>query len=373
VAGVAFLNSVRLRTAYGSSGVQPGATQALQTYSATTVSLNSDQPALVASQLGNPDLKPELTSEFEAGLDIDAWENRIRFEATYYSKLTSDALVNVNIAPSAGAAVGSVPKNLGKVKNAGFEASLTMQLMDRSSLYWDVTLSGSHNANKVISLGKDDAGNPIPTIGTGTRTQPGYALNSFFALAYNYSDINGDGLISAREVTVNGLDTIYVGQAFAPNQAAVQTGIDLMNRTVRINASFDHRGGHMLFNNTRNFLCVQTTTCIEKSNTIAPLWQQARTVAANYTAVRTSLGFFEKGDFWRFRELSVTADVPERFAAKYARARNLSITLGARNLKVWSNYTAEDPEANYAQGDTPTNLLTTGPRRYYTMRINAQF
>jgi TonB-linked SusC/RagA family outer membrane protein len=366
------INSVRLRGAFGSSGVQPGATQALETLNSTTVSLVSDQPALIADQIGNVKLKPELTTEYEAGLDIDAWQNRVRMEATYYSKLTSDAIVNVNIATSAGAGTGSVPKNLGKVKNAGFEASLTTQILDRRNFAWDVTVSGSHNDNKVISLGLDDQGKPIPTIGTTTRTQAGYALNSFFLVDYNYADINNDGLISAREITVNGLDTVYVGQAFAPNQAAVISGIELLDRQVRINASFDHRGGHMILNNTRQFLCTQTNTCIEKSNPSTELELQARNVAANYPTIRSSIGYYEKGDFWRFRELALTADVPQRYV-KYVWSRNLSVTLGARNLKVWSKYTAEDPEANYSQGDTPSTLLTTGPRRYYTVRVNAQF
>jgi len=55
------------------------------------------------------------------------------------------------------------------------------------------------------------------------------------------------------------------------------------------------------------------------------------------------------------------------------RAENVSFSLGARNLKVWSKYTAEDPEANYSTGDAPATLLTTGPRRYYTARLNVQF
>jgi TonB-linked SusC/RagA family outer membrane protein len=369
------VNSLRLRSAYGSSGVQPGATSSLRTLGATTVSLFTDQAALQASAIGNPNLKPELTTEFEAGFDLDAWSNRIRFEGTFYNKLTSDALVNQSIAASSGAAVTSVLRNLGEVRNTGIEGSVTVQVLDMPEIGWDVTLAGSQNNNKVVSLGLDDAGKPIPTIGTTTRVMAGYPLNSFFVIGYQYADANGDGIIAPTEVTLDPLtDTTYVGQAFAPRQATIATGVDILKRKVRINASFDHRGGHKLFNNTLGFLCAQTTTCFARSSLDAPLWEQARAVAAvAITPVRTNFGYYEKGDFWRFRELSVTADVPQKYTQKYLRVESMNVSLGARNLKVWSDFTGDDPEANYGTGDVPSILLTTAPRQYYTARINIQF
>jgi TonB-linked SusC/RagA family outer membrane protein len=370
---IPMLNSLRLRTAYGSSGVQPGATSALKTFNPTTVSLVSDQPALLAAAIGNPKLRPELTTEFEAGFDADGWDRRARFEFTWYKKNTTDALVNQNIATSAGLSANSVLKNLGEVQNVGFEAVLNLQVLDMEAVGLDLTLAGSHNENKVITLGKDDAGNPIPTIGTTQRTMAGYPLNSLWLVPYTYADANADGLISVNEVTIGVGDTDYIGSPFAPNQLSVITGVDLLKKKLRINAQFDHRGGHMILNNTRGFLCVQTQTCFEKSSLDAPLYQQARTVAANYTTVRTMHGFYEKGDFWRFRELSATYEFPEDIARRYMRSENVSISLGARNLKVWSKYTAEDPEANYGTGDVPQTLLTTGPRRYFTARLNVQF
>jgi TonB-linked SusC/RagA family outer membrane protein len=370
---IPYLDALRLRTAYGSSGVQPGATAALRTFNPTTVSIVSDQPALQASAIGNAKLKPELTTEFEAGFDLEGWYRRARLEFTYYSKMTTDALINQNIATSAGASANSVLKNLGSVKNAGVEALLTTQLLDREQLAWDVTVSASHNVNKLVTLGEDENGNPIPTIGTTTRQMAGYPLNSFWLVPYTYSDANNDGIIAPSEVIVAVGDTAYVGSAFAPDQASVITGVDLLRRRLRINASFDHRGGHTQQVSTFSFLCVQTVTCSEKSDPNSPLWRQARTVAANYTTQRTSIGYYENGRFWRFRELSATIELPQQYVQRYVRAENVSLSLGARNLKVWTKYTGEDPEANYSQGDTPNTLLTTGPRRYYTARINVQF
>jgi len=353
--------------------VQPGATAALRTFTPTTVSLFSDQPALRADDIGDSKLKPELTTEFEAGFDVEGWNRRLRFEATYYSKMTTDALINQNIATSSGASDPNILRNLGSVKNAGVEGLLTLQVLDMVPVALDVTVSASHNDNKLVTLGLDDAGNPIPIIGTTTRQMPGYPLNSFWLVPYTYADANNDGIISPSEVTVQTGDTAYVGSAFAPDNVSVGTGVELWQRRLRISASFDHRGGHTQQVSTFSFLCVQTVTCSEKSDSSSSLWRQARTVAANYTTQCTNIGFYENGRFWRFRELSATIEVPERYSRRYLRAENVSLSLGARNLKVWTKYTGEDPEASYSQDDTPSTLLTTGPRRYYTARINVQF
>ena len=55
------------------------------------------------------------------------------------------------------------------------------------------------------------------------------------------------------------------------------------------------------------------------------------------------------------------------------RATDADLQLGARNLKVWTKYTGQDPEANYSQGDVQQDFLTTAPRKYYTARINLRF
>ena len=53
--------------------------------------------------LGNPDLKPERSRELELGFDASMFDSRLSVEFTYYNKLTKDALVRRNIAPSLGA------------------------------------------------------------------------------------------------------------------------------------------------------------------------------------------------------------------------------------------------------------------------------
>src|SRR4029079_18752970 len=131
-------DQLRFRSAYGASGVQPGATAALITVSSTTVnqpqsaatSLGTDTRGLRGSALANPNLKPELSAEFEGGFEARVLNNRMNIDLTYYSKQTRDALISQNIAPSAGPSSTTVLKSLGSVKNAGIEATIHATLVD---------------------------------------------------------------------------------------------------------------------------------------------------------------------------------------------------------------------------------------------------
>ena len=380
-----YLNSMHLRLAYGASGVQPGATSALRTFQTNTTNIVVDKTGLLANAIGNPALKPETSAEWETGFDSKVFKNRVNIEFTYYSKQTKDALLNLNIAPSSGAAANSILKNLGSVKNAGVELSINSQIIDRRNFAWDLTIGGAHNENKLVSLGKDDAGKDLPRLGTTTRQQPGFPLNAYFAVPYTWSDANGDGLIGINEVVVSNKDTTFMGPSLPRDQLTIQSGFDLLRRKLRINVLLDNKGGGVIFNQY-NFLCVQTATCLAKSNPTAPTWDQARSVAANNgtvynaagqiatsgTKYATNFGYYEDGQFWRLREVSATINLPDALAQR-ARAQNASITLGGRNLHVWTKYTGEDPESNYSQGDVQNTLLTTAPRRYFTARLNLHY
>lgn len=372
------LNSLHLRLAYGASGVQPGATSALRTFQTATTSIVSDVTGLLANDIGNPKLKPETSAEWETGFDARVLSNKVNVEFTYYSKQTKNALLNYTIAPSAGASANNFLKNLGSVKNAGAELQVNAQIVDRRNIGWDVTVGGAHNKNKLVTLGKDDAGNPLPRIGTTTRQQEGYPLNAFFHVPYTWNDDNGDGLISVSEVHVSGTDTIFVGPSLPADQLTIQSGWDLFRRHLRITAAFDNKGGGAIFNQY-NFLCTQTATCEAKSNPKAQLWDQARSVAANNGTVingrkfTSNLGYYENGQFWRFREFAASITLPDRFSHRLLRAQDASLVLGARNLKLWTKYSGEDPESNYTTGDVQTTLLTTAPRRYLTARLNLHY
>jgi hypothetical protein len=99
---------------------------------------------------------------------------------------------------------------------------------------------------------------------------------------------------------------------------------------------------------------------------------QAACVAARSGTPATSYGHYDKADFVRFRELSVTYRVPERYLGA-VRADGASISLGGRNLAIWTGWRGTDPEQNYSTGDTQSNIATSSPRTYYTLRVNLNY
>ena len=369
-----WLDEFRVRASYGAAGVQPGPNDAERTFVVNTTNIAStDVSGLRSNQLGNPNLKPERSAEFETGFDLRMLDSRVSLEATYYSKRTKDALVNQILAPSAGANATSQLTNLASVRNWGYEALINAQLLSRRAIGWDVTINGSHMSNELLSLGRDASGKPIPTIGTGTiRQAEGYPLNSTWTRRYTWGDANNDKIITPNEVVV---DTAfrYLGYSQPRLELSVVNGLDLFNRRLRLVAMVDRKAGYYVQNSEQSFLCQQSTSCPATSTLNPPLWMQARTIAIRDGVPSTPHGFFERPDFWRIREVSATWNIPESLTMRWLKGRSASLNIAARNLAVFTDWTGVDPEQNYSQGDTQATLLTAGPPTYVTARLFLRF
>jgi len=364
-----WLDQLRLRSSYGASGVSPNGTQALQTFAASTVNITgTDTPGLIANALGNPNLKPERSAELEAGFETQMFSNRSHFSFTYYDKKTHDALINVPIAASSGASALSLIQNVGSVQNTGLEADLSATFLDRRQFGWDVQISGSHNSNKVVSLG----GNP--TIGTGaTRDSVGFPISGIFLKPYTFSDANGDGIIAPSEVTVDP-NVRYFGYSVPRDLVSITNGFDLFSRRVRITVLTDYKGGFSLNNSSGSFYCGNFKTCASSNLPTTPLWDQARNVA-NSSAKnpnKTSAGYYENGQYWKLREVSAAYTLPNVFASRI-HARDAQLVFEARNLHTWTKYTGVDPEENYGLGNVQTDFSTTAPRTYFIIRANLHY
>jgi TonB-linked SusC/RagA family outer membrane protein len=384
-----WLNQFRVRSAYGESGVAPGGTVALRTFSAQTATIvagtpggtnAADLPGLVANALGNPDLKPETATEWESGFDGNVFNSRGHFDFTFYTSTSHNGIISEPIAASSGASSLSVLKNLASVHNTGIEATINGTLIDRRALGWDVTLSASHNNNKILDLGVDPStGKKRTNIGTGTsRDSIGLPVNAMFARPFHYSDANNDGIITPNEVTVDTGYT-YMGYTLPRDIISFTNGVDLFNRHLRITTLFDYKGGSMLNNASGSFYETNFATFAATNIKSVGLFQQARAVAASSAKnpTTTDIGYRENGQEWRFREVSAALTLPTTFAQR-VRARDVQLVFSARNIHVWTPYTGVDPEANYVgtannSGDAPSNFSTTAPRTYFTLRANLHY
>jgi hypothetical protein len=365
----AWLDQFRLRAAYGESGVQPGPNDAQRTFISTTVSVDRvDQAGVAFSALGNTNLRPERAAEFESGIDANLLNNRLTVEATYYNKLNTDQLISRVIAPSVGAGARTQRENLASVRNSGFEALVNARLLDRARLGWDMTLNGSTNTNRIVSLG----GVPFPTTGT-LQQRVGYPLNSWFERPYRYTDTNNDRVIVPSEITV---DTGYqfLGYSLPRYELAWTNGFDLVNKRLRLTTLFDYKGGYKIENVTEEFRCSSRSNCQALHDPNAPLAEQARAVAQSALGSNNTYhGYIEDGSFVRWRELALTFNPGEAFARRFLRTRSLSVTASMRNLALWSKYSGIDPEMNYGTADVQNEFQTSPPQRYTTLRVNLGF
>ncbi len=370
-----FVDQLRLRSAYGASGVQPGTIDAVQYFSPSAARTEAgDEPALVFSTLGNRNLKPERSAELELGVDGTFWSSRITTEITYYNKKSSDALISRILPPSIGTGATARLENLGEVRNWGWEALINARLVDREAFGWDVTINGSTNDNELVSLG----GVP-PIVGTTQHQKEGYPLYGWWSRKLlGFEDKNGDGIIryssdpAITEISVT--DTsVFHGYSMPKREIAVTNGFDLWQRRIRVAAMIDYKGGHLVYNNTERIRCASRFNCSGLINPEASLFEQARTVMVREHPSRSVAGFFEKGDFLRFRELSVAFNAPNSWAQKF-RGRSLVASVAARNLGIlWTDFLGVDPEAFGTTGDAPSTFQAFGPPTYLAFRLSLGF
>jgi TonB-linked SusC/RagA family outer membrane protein len=366
------LNSFRLRGTYGASGVQPGTTAALRYYTPHGANINGvEQSSVSLGALGNPNLKPEYSGEFEAGFDLTAFSDKSSLQFTYYNKHTKDALIAAPTAPSLGGAISTQYQNLGAIRNQGVEMTLDQKFVDNTNVGFDVNITGSVNKNHILTLGQGIL--PIFTGNRSTqRNAPGYPLYGLWGQNISYNDANGDGILGVNEVSIADTAT-FRGSSFPINELAVNPRLELLHRNLAIAAQFDHKDGMTKFFNTERHRCQNGLSCQAQYDATSSLAAQAAAIATKDYADYT--GQFYNGQFTRLREVSVTYTLPSRFAARLHSTR-ASIIAAGRNLAVWTAYPGVDPEASQnATSDSRGNeeYFSTPPLRYFTLRLNLNF
>jgi len=187
------------------------------------------QNGLAPSTIGNKNLTWEKTEQWNIGVDLASFQNRLSFGFDYYNKKTSDLLLYVQVPSSIG--YTTALQNIGEVENKGFEVSVNSRNLV-GGFKWSTDLVFSKNKNTVLRLGPNNE--PILTAGAaGVRhiTQVGSSIGSYYGYVvdgiyqsdaevaqsipdkiapaaragdFKFKDINGDGKIDANDRTVIG-------------------------------------------------------------------------------------------------------------------------------------------------------------------------
>jgi len=359
------ISSLRLRGAWGASGVQPGTNDALRFFNPIAATLDGQSvTGVTIGSVGNTGLSPERSTEVEFGFDAKLLSDKIGFEMTYFNKRTEDALIFRQLPLSLGVGEGRF-ENLGSVKNSGIEIGLNTRIIETDKFFFGLDFVGSFIDNELIELGEGIQ----PVIFGQQRHVEGFPLGGYWDETYTYNDANGDGFIGQNEVQVGELG--YLGTPFATTDISFTPTLSFFENQFVLKGLLNYRGGQKLYNNTGSWRNGNSNNR-ELNDPNASLEDQARAVASKFLG--TNAGYIEDASFWRLREISLTYNAPGTFSSKLGFDR-ISLTLSGQNLGVWTDYSGLDPEIS-SEGQanfTTEEFLSQPPVRSWKARLNLSF
>lgn len=144
------ISTLRLRASTGITGaVNFTPDQAKTTFSYYNEWYSTGIGAIV-SNYGNDKLRWQQTRNYDAGMDLGLFKDRIMISPRYYRKLTTDLLSDITLAPSTG--FGFYKDNVGDMLNEGAELSLKATVYKSKDLFVNLTLNMAHNTNKIVRI-----------------------------------------------------------------------------------------------------------------------------------------------------------------------------------------------------------------------------
>lgn len=336
-------------------------------------------------QIENPDLKWEKTAQTDIGVEIGFFNNRISAEVDYYTKKTTDLLLNVNVPGTSG--FSQQLKNIGELENNGWEFVLRTD-NKFGDLTWRASLNAATNANKILNLQGQ-----VITGGFLNRAVEGQALGVFFGPEYAGVDPdngdalyfkntkNADGSIDRTKTNdVNISENVVIGN---PNPTWIG-GItnDFSYKGIDLSITFQGVYGNDVYNGAGKFMSAngdfydnQTTDQMnrwKKKGDITNI-PQARYVGGNGTA--ESSRYLESGSYTRLKTITLGYNLPKSITDKLNLTK-LRVYATANNLLTFTKYTGWDPEVNtdYLTGVAAGNDFYSAPQpKTITFGLNLGF
>lgn len=311
------------------------------------------------NRIVNPDLSWETTAQYNAGIDVSFFNNRINLILDGYYKHTKDLLLAVPLMYTTGQS--SALQNYGSVSNKGLELTINTTNL-QGAFTWNSSLNLSTNKNEILSLGEG-----VQYIISGVNiAQVGQPLGTFYGLKTNgifqtgediaklpvyltrnkpgdqrYVDQNGDNVITETS------DRFFIGNA-QPKLLGGFTN-NFSYKALDFSVLFQGSYGNKIFNQNRQQLEIlsgqqnASTTALERwtptnSGNLIPR-------AYEDPAVVNSDRYVEDGSYLRLKNLTVGYTLPLRFALKNNQSK-LRVYFTAQNLATWTKYSGYDPEVS---------------------------
>ncbi|WP_353721201.1 SusC/RagA family TonB-linked outer membrane protein [Dyadobacter sp. 676] len=147
-----WLNFLKLRAALAQVGNDTDPYNTVLSYQLYQP-FGTDSRVSVPNTLPNPDLKPEITSEYEFGTEMKVFDNRLGVNVSYYNRRTRNQIIPLSRSAATGATFKYI--NAGLLENKGIEISLNASPVSGEDFRWDVTLNWAKNKNRIVRLTAD--------------------------------------------------------------------------------------------------------------------------------------------------------------------------------------------------------------------------
>jgi TonB-linked SusC/RagA family outer membrane protein len=400
---VDFISKLKLRASWGQIGnekiqyydrfslVQSNIVAVFGTNSAIS-------PAASYGVLGNPDLKWEVSTQTDVGVEAGFLNDRLTGEFDFYNRITDDILVELSTPGYYGNGQGEkVRFNAAKVQNMGFEYNVGWRSLVNDFEY-NIAVLGSTIHNEVLAVGGNSGvdsvliggnlGNGIPV----TRTEVGLPIGSFYGYETNgvfqtqeeidayprytqeevqpgdlkFVDQNGDGII-------NQLDRTYIGSPipkfiFGLNLGFVFKGIDF-------SMNIQGQTGNKIFNG-------KEVVRPDPYNFEAHVMDRWTGPGTSNTEPRPSFGgynytpsdkYIYDGSFLRFRNVVLGYTIPSNKSKKIY-MQSLRFYIKVDNLYTFTKFTGYSPEIG--SSDVLSNGIDSGVypvTAVYSFGINLTF
>ena len=394
----------KLRASYGIVGVQPAPHRfdtlaeggfSYSTYSDPLVIDSFGGGFRLDNNLGNPNLKPEMKTEWELGTDLRFFNNDLTFSFTYYNNKIEDILLNVSLSPSSG--FSTQYGNFGAMKNKGYEIDLGWNAIQKQDLNLNTTLNWSKNVNEVTDLYGTSVVNMSPGASVQSVALVGSPLGTLFGTG---SRTNPDGSFDLDENGFPQITSSFVVLGDPNPDWRAGLGFNLSYKKFNLNVVLEHSQGGEFSPRTLHVLKRFGTTT-ETANRVTltePLVNVKGTTFPAGTTVRGNIKDFGGGNVlldeqwyrrsigggfgdnqaynfsiydatWtKLREISLSYTLDSPSLKSTIGLSSVRFTLTGRNLININNIPGIDPEVNqYGTGNALGLDYFTNPQTQSTL------
>lgn len=330
-----------------------------------TFPLNGQSGFTVSNTIGNPNLRPELTTTYEFGADLGLFDNKINIEYTWYNSVHTDQIVEISLPASTGFTLTT--SNIGEMTNKGHELAVNLKPIDGvvQDLYWDVDLIYSKNVNEVVSISDESdelvTGGPYTNASVSVVAKEGLPFGTFKSATASRTDA-GEVIVGAGGLPVLTPDEQYFG-SYQPDWTA-SASTRLRYKGIGFNILFDYRKGGVFFSTTKDQLEFNGTALSTLVNNREPfvipnsvVEDESGNYVPNETEVTAEDIYAISGTAWggnsllidatflKLREIGLSYTLPKNLLGA-APISDVTVSLFAHNLKFWlpDENTYADPE-----------------------------